>query len=279
MWTGGEPICDYDRAYDNGGSIADAKSYLPRWQEEARAFRDALAAADRAELGLAYGEKRRQIYDFFQPQEEPKGLVVFVHGGYWKGQEIGNWSHFAKGALDRGFAVALPDYTLCPQATIPEITQEIARFLDEVAARDAGPIRLSGHSAGGHLVTRMLCSNAPISPATAGRIDRVASISGCHDLRPIMRTGMNAVLGLDAATARAESPALLEPRAGIDLLCLCGGAELPEFRRQNSLLANVWHGFGGRTRAVEAPGRHHFDVVDELIAPSSELLAFLTQTG
>ena len=275
-WTGGAPIADYDAAYDNGGSIANASSYLPRWQAEARAFREALTAAGRAELGVSYGDKPRQHYDLFRPESEPKGLVVFVHGGYWKAQEIGNWSHFAGGALARGFAVVLPEYTLCPEATIPEITREIGRFLDQVAARIEGPIRLSGHSAGGHLVTRMLCTNAPIAAETATRIDRTASISGCHDLRPIMLTGMNAVLGLDEQTARAESPALLEPRAGIDLLCVAGGAELAEFRRQNALLANVWHGFGGKTRAAEIAGRHHFDVVDDLLDPVSELVAYLT---
>ncbi|MBO0903850.1 alpha/beta hydrolase [Jiella sonneratiae] len=275
IWTGGEPLGDHDRGYDNSGAIADAASFLPRWRSQAKAFREALAADGRAELSIAYGDGPRRHYDLFLPEGEPQGLVVFVHGGYWKSQEIGNWSHFAAGPLARNFAVALPEYTLCPAATIPAITGEIGSFLDHAAARVAGPLRLSGHSAGGHLVSRMLCRNAPIAPGTARRIDRTASISGCHDLRPIMLTGMNAVLCLDEATARAESPALLEPREGIDLLCLAGGAELAEFRRQNALLANVWHGFGVKTRAVEQPGRHHFDVVDDLLDPESQLVAYL----
>ena len=276
IWTGGDRIADYDAAYDNSGSVADAASFVPRWQPLARAFRDRLSASGRAELGVSYGDKPRQHYDLFRPEGAPAGLVVFVHGGYWKGQEIGNWSHFATGALAHGFAVALPEYTLCPEATIPEITAEIGRFLNRVAQQIRGPIRLCGHSAGGHLVSRMLCTDAPIAAETAARIDRTVSISGCHDLRPIMLTRMNDVLGLDLQTARAQSPALLEPRAGVDLTCLVGGAELPEFRRQNALIANVWHGFGVKTRAIERPGRHHFDIVDDLIDPESELVAILT---
>ena len=276
IWTGGDPIADHDAAYDNSGSVADAASFVPRWQAEAKAFRHTLSAAGRAELGVSYGDKPRQHYDLFQPEGAAAGLVVFVHGGYWKGQEIGNWSHFATGALARGFAVALPEYTLCPQATVAEITREIGTCLDRLAERIGGPIRLSGHSAGGHLVSRMLCTDAPISDETAVRIDYTVSISGCHDLRPIMKTRMNEILGLDTAMAAAESPALLEPRAGVDLTCLVGGAELPEFRRQNALIANVWHGFGVKTRAIERPGRHHFDIVDDLIDPESELVAILT---
>ncbi|MCQ8782110.1 alpha/beta hydrolase [Mangrovibrevibacter kandeliae] len=276
IWTGGERLADYDTAYDNSGAIEGAAQFVPRWQADAKAFRSELAGAGRAELGLRYGDRPRQHYDLFLPEAAPVGLAVFIHGGYWKSQEIGNWSHFAAGALARGFAVALPEYTLCPDATIPEITREIGRFLDQVAGRFEGPINLSGHSAGGHLVSRMLCTDAQIAAETAARIERVVSISGCHDLRPIMLTGMNAALRLDRPTARAESPALLEPRAGIDLTCLVGGAELPEFRRQNALLANAWHGFGVTTRAIERPGRHHFDVVDDLIDPNSELVARLT---
>jgi acetyl esterase/lipase len=276
IWTGGEPIDDFDAAYANGAAVVDSASYGPRWLADAATFRDRLTLAGRARLAVPYGAQPRQHYDLFLPEGAPAGLVVFVHGGYWKGQAIAAWSHFAGGALTRGFAVAMPEYTLCPETTIPAITREIGAFLDTVAGEIDGPIRLSGHSAGGHLVSRMLCADAPIAPATAERIDSVVSISGVHDLRPLLRTEMNDVLGLELATARSESPALLEPREGVRLLCLAGGAELPEFRRQNTLLANAWHGLGARVRAVEAPGRHHFDVVDELLDPGSDLVATLT---
>lgn len=279
IWTGGAPIGDYDAAYANGAAVADSAAYAPRWLAEAAPFRERMTLAGRARLAVPYGDQPRQHYDLFLPEEKPAGLVVFVHGGYWKGQAIAAWSHFAAGALARGFAVALPEYTLCPDTTIPAITREIGSFLDNVAGAVDGPIHLSGHSAGGHLVSRMLCADAPIAAATAARIGRAVSISGVHDLRPLLRTAMNDVLGLDLATARAESPALLEPRDDVRLVCLVGGAELAEFRRQNALLANAWHGLGARVSAVEAPGRHHFDVVDELLDPRSRLVAALTGDG
>lgn len=275
IWTGGAPVTDVDAAWDNGASVADFAAYGPRWAADAAAFREALSAAGRARLAQPYGTAPRQHYDLFLPEGEPKGLAVFVHGGYWKAQAISNWSHFAAGPLARGFAVALPEYTLCPEVTIPTITAEVGAFLDHIAGELAGPIHLSGHSAGGHLVSRMLCRDAPIAAGTAARIGNVVSISGVHDLRCLLPTAMNAILGLDLATARAESPALLEPREGSQLTCIVGGAELAEFRRQNTLLANVWHGFGLTTRAFEAPARHHFDVVDALRDPERELVAYL----
>lgn len=276
VWIGGDRVTDIDAAWDNSAAVEGSADYGARWASASAVLRDRLGP-DRVQRFVPYGDVPRQHYDLLLPEGDPAGLVVFVHGGYWKSQEIANWSYLAAGPLAHGFAVALPEYTLCPEATVPAITREIGAFLDHVAGTVGGPINLAGHSAGGHLVTRMLCRDAPVAQATAGRIGTVVSISGVHDLRGLLTTAMNAVLGLDLPTARAESPALLEPRGGIDLTCVAGGAELAEFRRQSALLANIWHGFGVRTAAAEIPGRHHFDVVDDVRDADSELVALLTR--
>ncbi|MFH6781960.1 MULTISPECIES: alpha/beta hydrolase [Methylobacterium] len=268
-WTTDGGLSDLDRAYDNVGAIPDAKAYPARWSEAASEFRERLSARGRARLGLPYGAGPRHAYDLFLPEGAPAGLAVFVHGGYWKAFDRSVWSHLAAGPLAHGFAVALPSYTLCPEARLSGITAEIAAFLDRAGAEVAGPIHLSGHSAGGHLVTRMLCTDVAL--ACAGRIGRAVSISGVHDLRPLLPTRMNDVLRLDAEEARAESPALHAPRPGARLIAVAGGDELPEFRRQNLLLPTIWHGLGARTEAHEIVGTHHFSVIAGLGEPDSAL--------
>ena len=86
---------------------------------------------------------------------------------------------------------------------------------------------------------------------------------------------MNTVLRLDAAEAAAESPALLMPRDGTRLTAWAGAEERPEFIRQTALLANIWAGVGAETKQVIAPGRHHFDVIDDLAQPDSAMVAEL----
>ena len=260
---------DWDDAYANTAHIPGALEYPPRWTADAAAYR--AKAGDRCRR-VNYGSGDRQWADLFLPSGTPKGLAIFVHGGYWMKLDAGFWSHLAEGALGHGWAIGMPCYTLCPEARISGITKEICAAIRMLAAEIEGPIRLSGHSAGGHLVSRQVCRDNGLGDV-AGRIDHVMSISGVHDLRPLLRTEMNDTLGLDLDEARAESPCLLEPVSGARVTCWVGADERPEFVRQNALLANVWSGFDVTTGAVEDRGMHHFNVIDALADPDSQMIA------
>ena len=47
---------------------------------------------------------------------------MFVHGGYWLRFDRDMWSHLAAGAVARGWACAIPSYTLAPEARISAMT-------------------------------------------------------------------------------------------------------------------------------------------------------------
>lgn len=261
---------DWDLAYSNSDHVAESASFPPRWQAEAAAFRT--EHAECLQPDISYGPSDRQRFDLFRPDNDARGLAIFVHGGYWHKMEKESFSHLASGALARGWAVALPGYDLCPQVRVRDITQQLRAAVTLAAEHVPGPIALAGHSAGGHLVSRMACRDLNLPEPIARRLQRIVSISGVHDLRPLLRTKMNTVLRLDSEEATAESPGLLEPRDSTDLLCWVGGAELPEFLRQNALLANIWTGLGVRTAAHEAPAKHHFNVIEDLRDPESVLV-------
>ncbi|WP_134681504.1 alpha/beta hydrolase [Paracoccus ravus] len=264
-------IDDWDPVYDNSSNIPNGDTWPAQWVEPARAFRAACESAGRARLGLSYGVGPRNRYDLFLPPGEPRGLAVYVHGGFWMHLDRSYWSHFAAGPLAHGFAVAMPEYTLCPENRISGITHEIGTAIAAAAVQIAGPILLAGHSAGGHLVSRMLCRDAPLDPAVQSRIAKVVSISGLHDLRPLCGTWRREALSLDADEAERESPVLLRPIEGARLSCWAGSMETSEFRRQNALLANIWLGLGAATECVVEPDRHHFDIIDGLLDPEHPL--------
>lgn len=252
-------VTDWDDAYANSIHIPQGETYPDRFAAAAAAFR---ATARSEPLGRGH---------LFLPQGQPQGLAVIIHGGYWLHSDPSFWSHLAAGPLAQGWATALPGYPLTPSVRIAGITAHVARGITEAAARIPGPIALTGHSAGGHLAARMICDDGTLPDAVAARVSACVPISGLFDLRPLMRTGMNATLHLDAAEALVESPALLAPRAGIPVTTWVGGAERPEFLRQSRLLADIWAGLGAATETVIDPGRHHFDVIEGLTRSDSPL--------
>ncbi len=261
------PVIDWEDAFANADYIADGMGYPKKWAVRAEAFR----AETPGELDLPYGDHPRERFDLFTPQGTPKGLAVIVHGGYWLAFDKSSWSDLAAGALANGWAVVLPSYMLAPEATLPDITAQIGRAVTVAADRIAGPIHLAGHSAGGHLVTRMVCTTGPLSQTVAGRIARVVSISGLHDLRPVLLHSMNEKLGLTPETARAESAALCGPLPRVRVTAWVGAKERPEFLRQSALLAEAWGRQGQNTSLVVDPGKHHFDVIDGLKDPDHPL--------
>lgn len=249
---------DPDRDYMNGAFIPGAADYPARWTRQAGAFRLSLGA--RAELELQYGPLPRQRLDLFLPDAPPKGVVVYVHGGYWHLFDKAYWSHLAAGPLARGFAVAMPGYTLAPTARIAEITAEIARACWFVATRVPGPMVVTGHSAGGHLAARMGCADLAVP------VERVVPISPLTELGPLITTGMNETLRIDTAEAAAESPARLPLRAGVAAQVWVGANERPAFLWQARVLAEEW-----ACPWTVDPGRHHFDIIEGLTDPTSAL--------
>jgi arylformamidase len=263
---------DWDDAYANSAHVPGSDKLPALWAERAA---DYSAGLKEFRSDIAYGSGERQRLDLVLPDGDSRGLVVFVHGGYWMRFDKSSWTDLAEGARHHGWTVALPSYTLTPAARISDITAEISAAIATAASLLSGPIRLAGHSAGGHLVTRMLCDDGRLEPAVYNRIAGTLSISGLHDLRPLLKTKMNATLGMSMEEAALESAALHLPRGHSPVTAWVGGDERPEFIRQAELMANVWTGFDVPTRLVVEPGLNHFTVIDGLKDPSSQITASL----
>lgn len=257
-----------DAAYDNSGAVPGSEAFAPRWKAEARAFRDRLGP--RVRTAIPYGATPREKLDLFLPEGPPEGLVVFVHGGYWRSLHRHDWSHFAEGALARGHAVAMPSYSLAPKARISRITLQIARAIAVAAAEVPGPIRLVGHSAGGHLVARMLCADPMLPAGVVERLAHVVPISPVADLRPLVQLKMNEDLRLTPDEAAMESPILCDVAHAAPVTVWVGGAELPAFLDQARALSDAWD-----APLVAEEARHHFDVIDGLRSPDSALMQTL----
>ena len=263
-----KPIKDWDDAFANMAHIAGSEALPDIWAEGALAYRDNGVSI---ETDITYGDHPREKFDIVWPVGTPKGLAVFIHGGFWMRLDKSYWTDFAEGARANGWAVCLPSYTLAPEARLTEMTQQMGAAIAAAASRVAGPIHISGHSAGGHLAARMICADTPLPRSVLTRVAHTQSISGLHDLRPLMHTKMNDVLHIDEAEALRESAALLRPANASPLTCWVGGGERPEFIRQSELMAQMWSGLDTNAACYIDGDFNHFSVLEGLRDPESRI--------
>jgi arylformamidase len=246
-----------DAAYDNTVAVKDSQDYRARWWDASAAIR----AESSARLDLRYGPRPRATLDYFPSGAARSPLFVFIHGGYWQRNEKERFSFIARGPRAHGINVAVPGYTLAPEARLTDIVAEIRQALTFLVHRagdlgfDPAAVFVGGWSAGGHLTVAV-----SDHPAVRGGIP----ISGIFDLEPIALGVLNEKLSLDAHEIAALSP-LRRLAAGTPPLRLfVGGAELPELKRQSQAYAQAASARGLPCRLAVLPGHHHFSILDEL---------------
>lgn len=272
-----------ERMYNNRALVPDHMDYLQRWAGDSARVR----ASQPCVLDVAYGAGVGEVLDVF-PASRAEGsgvpVLVFVHGGYWRSLDKSDHSFIAPPFVRAGFCVVVVNYALCPgtpdaPVTIPHILRQMEKALEwvwhHIASHGGDPRRITvaGHSAGGQLAAMLLTSVWPLigRDLPDGLVRNAMSISGVHDLEPIMHTPMyQSVLNLTEQQVLQCSPArLLEPASGT-LYCVVGGDESPEFLRQNQLMQDAW-GSHFVPRSVALPGLHHFSIVDALATPGHDL--------
>ena len=261
-------MAELDDAYAIQSHVPDAADILAQLPYRSAEFRQSLG--ERVQTGISYGSSDRQVFDLFQPLSKPKGTLIFIHGGYWRIMHSSLHSFLAAGALARGWAVAMPSYDLCPDVQIHDISQQVAKSVSAIAARTTGPISISGHSAGGHLAARML-DPALVSSDIAARYHTVIPIAPLADLRPLLKTSMNDDFRLTPEQAEAESPILMQARYPSRAAVWVGSDERLALLDQARWLSHAWD-----IDMVLVPDRHHFDVINALLEPDSNLVRLLT---
>ncbi|HEX4884243.1 MAG TPA: alpha/beta hydrolase [Casimicrobiaceae bacterium] len=266
---------EVERGYNNRAAVPEHPEWFARWAASSQAARERY----RPTLDVRYGTGPKETLDLFVPAGTPRGTLLFVHGGYWRSLDKAEHAFVAGPFVEQGFAVAVPNYDLCPQVTIAEIVEETRRciaWLVREGARhgaDASTLVVSGHSAGGHLAAMMVAT-----PASGFGLDRhpvaaAVTVSGVHDLRPLVLFSFNADFRLDDAEAARMSPALLAPASRVPVLVAVGADETGEFLRQSRLMWDAWPANrpAGDAGPLEVRGRHHFSIVHDYADPDSAL--------
>ena len=264
---------------ERGYNLREAFPDHPAWFARYAADSEAARAALRPQLDLRYGSRPKETLDLFVPASPARATFVFLHGGYWRALDKNDFSFVAPPFVADGIAVAVVNYDLCPAVSIADIVVECRRALVWLVRHapahgaNAERIVVAGHSAGGHLAATLFATDWSAEGLGRNPLVGGVSLSGVHDLLPLVLFSYNVDLKLDEAEAARLSPARLQPRTTAPLLIAVGADETPEFLRQSRLLWDAWPASrpAGALSPLIVPERDHFSVVADYGDPTSDL--------
>ena len=259
----------YERQYNTSFSVPNEDGILAQWIERAANTRARFPFLS----DISYGPHQRELLDFYRAPK-PKGTLIYVHGGYWRGLSKLETSWVADDFVERGISVALINYPLCPEVSLQDIRGSITRafvhiYKHVLNAAERENIVVTGHSAGGHLAAFHLTVDWTQFGLAQNPFSGVIPISGVFDVAPLMHTSMNDDIRITAKTALSLNLMASEVKSHAPLVFVVGGDEPSEFHRQSADLAKAWGGL--RPKAISLPSTNHFTVVDALADPAGEI--------
>jgi arylformamidase len=263
-----------ERGYNNRAAVPDHQRWLDEWVSRSQSAMEAL----RPLLDLRYGTSPKETLDLFLPAGTARGTLMYIHGGWWRSLDKSDYAFVAPVFVAAGYAVATINYTLCPENTIANAVEQSRRALSWLVREGpahgaAPPLVIGGHSAGGHLTAMMYTTDWRARGLAAAPFVGGASLSGVHELEPLVQFSHNVDFRLDVAEARRMSPVAAQPLTDAPLLLAVGADETSEFVRQTDVVWDAWP--RNHPRDVAAPmhiaGRQHYSVVLDYTDPASAL--------
>jgi acetyl esterase/lipase len=245
-----------DAAYDNNAAVADSAALIEARNAASAAYRKAHPSG----LDIPYAPGARTAFDLYPAPNPRAPCLVFIHGGYWLRNSRELFAVYAEGVALAGWSVAMPGYTLAPQASLTAIVEEIRVALDWLADHGpehglAGPVVLAGWSAGAQLAALNL--EHPLVAAGLG-------ISGVYDLAPLRDTALNDVLKLSDREIATLSPALLPTPSSKPLAIAYGTQELPALIYDSRRLHAMRSAAHAPGLLLPIAGADHFTILEEL---------------
>jgi arylformamidase len=274
-----------DRAYDQ-------RSYAPNSEHVAARQRNRCAEARRRlgePLRIAYGPTEVEKLDFYATTKANAPIVIFVHGGAWRGGSAEASAHSAELFVSAGAHYAALDFILIEQAggSLFPMVEQVRRAVAWVYANarslggDPDRLHIISHSSGSHL------SGCVLTTDWAGDYGLPADIvksgllcSGMYDLYAVSLSARSQYVRFTPEMIEDLSPQRRLRYLNTPLIIAYGSLETPEFQRQSRDFTAAAREAGKPVELLVAEGYNHFEVLETLTSPFGLLgRAALRQLG
>jgi acetyl esterase/lipase len=119
---------------------------------------------------IPYGPDASQFFELWQPELAVAGLVIFIHGGFWRAKyDLSHANRLCAALAERGIVTANLEYRRVgqPGGGWPGTFEDVMAGLKAVDERIGGAPVVVGHSAGGHLALRLSCEPVTLKAVVA----------------------------------------------------------------------------------------------------------------
>jgi acetyl esterase/lipase len=228
---------------------------------------------------IRYGDDQSQYVELSLPSRTPRGVVVVIHGGFWKAAyDLTLGQPLAADLVGRGWAALNVEYRRVGNGGgVPQTLDDVRAAIATLAGSDLDLSTLVtlGHSAGGHLATWAGHAVAAVTHvvAQAGVLDLVAA-----DRDGLGGGAVRAFLGHPAGPADADADPRQQLPLDVPVWCVhARDDDTVPFSQSEEYVAAAT-GAGARAELLEVSGGH-FGVIDDESEAWRQILGVLDGIG
>ncbi|CAM1344318.1 alpha/beta hydrolase [Tenacibaculum amylolyticum] len=232
-------------------------------------------------LDVPYGNEPLQTLDIFPSSIPNSPILIFIHGGYWKGLDKLSYSFIAEPYIKNNITTCIVNYQLIPTVTMESLLNDITTAIQWIISKatmyngNSNKIILSGHSAGGHLAVLSYLLTENIQP----KIQAICSLSGIFNLAPIQHSYLNDILQLNTTDVHKFSVSNKDlSRIKCPLLLSVGGNETDLFIEESKNLY-LEHKEVAPITYYEYADLNHYEIVHKLGQDYNLLSEFICATA
>ena len=263
-----------DRAYDQAAWAPNRQEVLDRRAAASEAMRSRLG-----EPGThAYGPAPIERLEVFSPAAAAAPVMVFLHGGAWRGGDARSQAYAAETFVRAGAHWVVPDFATAMEVGLDGMVDQVRRAVAWVARHakelggDPARIYLGGHSSGAHLAANVLITEwSKAFDLPADVVKGALCVSGMYELKPVRLSARSSYVRFDDRIEHELSPMRHLGRIACPVTVAYADGDSPEFQRQSREFAEALQGIGRLRRLVVAPGLNHFEIPETLTSPDGLL--------
>jgi acetyl esterase/lipase len=213
----------------------------------------------------------------------PKGrkdfpVLLFVHGGSWRSGNKNLYTALGNALARTGIGVVVTNYRLSPQVKHPAHAEDVAKAFAWTRANVAkyggrtDRLYVSGHSAGGHLVSLLATDPSYLKAENRSPADirGVIAISGVFEIMPDIRL-FHSAFGRDEAVCKLASPLSHVKGKHPPFLIAYGDGDLPHLDRMAEDMHAALKKCDCTSTLMKLKDRNHYTIIMKVIDDSDPL--------